>query len=116
MGQITLDQYLGGAVHLTPSVNTSIVWWHNRRVQSIVAQNAGLTMTIQPANAYPNMPWGIAFYIFNPKGSTHTFTLRDTPGLWSVNMIAGRCLIVSRVKLYSVRTAVVWTPRIVTVL
>lgn len=114
MGQVTLDQFLGGSVHLTPSVNTQIVWWTNRRVQSIVAQGAGLTMTVQPAEAYPNMPWGASMYILNPKGSTFSFTLRDTPGLWSVNMIAGRCIIVSRIKFAG--SGVVWAPRIVTVI
>lgn len=98
MGQVTPDLWAGGAVELAPSSNTQIRWWWDRRVQTIRAQSAGLTMTIQPATDYPCMPWGRALYIVNPKDATNSFTLRDTPGTWSFSVPVGRICLVARVR------------------
>ena len=98
MGQVTLDIWAGGAVIISTGSNLTLRWWANRRVQTIRATSAGLTMTIQSATAYTNLPWGPqALIIINPKDATNSFTLRDQAPTWSFSVIAGRAVFISRV-------------------
>lgn len=114
MGQTTLDLWGGGATVLTPAVNTILVWWWDRRIQTISASVGGLTMTVLPATLIANMPWGAnVLIVVNPKTATQTFTLRDTPGTWSFTMGIGKACFVSRVK--NAGTAQ-WWPALMTIL
>lgn len=101
MGQQTLALFGGGAVLLTPSSNTTLVWWLDRRVQTIRASAPSLVMTMQPAADAPNLPWGVGVIVLNPSDSGQSFTLRNTPtdsSAWSFTMAPGKATLVTRVK------------------
>lgn len=98
MGQLTLEAHAGGGVYLTPSANQTLVWWWNRRQQTIKPTVGGLTMTLQSSGAYPCMPeGGPAFVLVNPEDSSFSWTLRDLVSSFTMTVGIGECAEVYRV-------------------
>lgn len=96
---ISLAHWAGGSVFISISADVTLRWWNNRRVQTVKPTVGSLTVTMQPANEYPNLPWGgPALIVINPADSSFSFTFRDTPATWSFTVPASRGVFVHRVK------------------
>ncbi len=115
MGQQTLEMWAGGAVLLTPAANTTLVWWWDRRVQTIRASAPSLIMTLQSPNAY-TMPFGDdLLVVVNPKDATNAFSLRTLQGsTWTITVGIGQAAHVARVR--SSGSGAQWWPMLANIL
>lgn len=98
MGQQTLTQFAGGAIYMTPGSNQTIVWWIDRKVQTIKPTAGSLLMTLQNVNQFPAMPEGDdVLILINPKDSSFAWNLRDLTNTFNIQVGIGQAASVARV-------------------